>query len=187
VVGNPLARMALYRTLAGLWAHGSGQVARPKGERLIFVTERPYLPPGTLREVLVRLWDQESVSDERILAALQAVGARSVVDCIGGLDVEHSCGEQLSLGEQQLVALARGLLAAPRFALLDRPSSALTEPERNHMLAVLAVHSISVLVFEEGVDAGSGSSPTAVLTLHDDATWTYGPPHDPHALAEAGG
>lgn len=187
VVGNSLARTALYRTLAGLWAHGSGQVARPKGERAIFVTERPYLPPGTLREVLVRLWDQESVSDERILAALEAVGARAVVDCVGGLDVEHVCAEQISLGEQQLVALARVLLAAPRFALLDRPSSALTESERNHMLAVLALHSISVLVFEESLDAGSGSSPTAVLALHDDATWTYGPPHDPHALAEAGG
>lgn len=187
VVGNPLARVALYRTLAGLWAHGSGQVARPKGERVIFVTERPYLPPGTLREVLVRLWDQDSVPDERILGALEAVGARSVVDCIGGLDVEHSCGEQLSLGEQQLVALARVLLAGPRFALLDRPSSALTEPERNHMLAVLAVHSISAVVFEETIEAGSGSSPSAVLTLHDDASWTYGPPHDPHALAEAGG
>jgi putative ATP-binding cassette transporter len=187
VVGNSLARTALYRTLAGLWPHGSGQVARPKGERTIFVTERPYLPPGTLREVLVRLWDQDLVSDQRILNALEAVGARSVLDCIGGLDVEHSCGEQLSLGEQQLVALARVLLAAPRFALLDRPSSALTESERNHMLAVLAVHSISVVVFENTIESGAGSSPSAVLTLHDDATWTYGPPHDPHALAEAGG
>ncbi len=185
VIGNPLARMALYRTLAGLWSPASGRVARPKGELVIFVTERPYLPPGTLREVLVRLWDQDKVSDQRILAALEAVGAGDVVERIGGLDVEHSCADQLSLGEQQLVALARVLIAAPRFALLDRPSSALTGPERTHMLAVLGLHSISALVFEESGESEIGAAPNAVLTLHDDATWAYAP--KPVAAAQAKG
>lgn len=187
VVGDSLARLALYRGLAGLWSPGTGRIARPKGERVIFVTERPYLPPGTLREVLVRLWDQEKVSDQRILAALEAVGAGAVVGKIGGLDVEHSCADQLSLSEQQLVALARVLIAAPRFALLDRPSSALTEPERTHMLAVLALHSISAVVFEESVEAEMGAAPSAVLTLYDDASWTWSPPQTPAAQVGTSG
>jgi len=38
----------------------------------------------------------------------------------GGLDVEKDWDNILSLGEQQFLAFARLLLAAPRFVLLDR-------------------------------------------------------------------
>src|SRR5580698_2570881 len=42
----------LFRALAGLWPWGAGQVARPRGEELLYMPRTPYLPPGTLREVL---------------------------------------------------------------------------------------------------------------------------------------
>jgi putative ATP-binding cassette transporter len=48
------ARMALFRATAGLWELSEGHIVRPRLEQILFLTERPYLPPGTLRELFVR-------------------------------------------------------------------------------------------------------------------------------------
>ena len=42
----------LFRALAGLWPWGAGRVTHPKGEELLYMPRTPYLPPGSLREVL---------------------------------------------------------------------------------------------------------------------------------------
>src|SRR5450631_4676455 len=42
----------LFRALAGLWPWGAGRVGHPRGEELHFMPRTPYLPPGTLREIL---------------------------------------------------------------------------------------------------------------------------------------
>ena len=42
----------LFRALAGLWPWGAGKITRPTGEPLLYLPRTPYLPPGTLREVL---------------------------------------------------------------------------------------------------------------------------------------
>ena len=51
---------------------------------------------------------------------LHELGLEQVIDQAGGLDKEQNWERVLSLGEQQLLALADVLLAAPRFVLLDR-------------------------------------------------------------------
>src|SRR5205085_3786101 len=50
---NDEAKAALFRATAGTWTSGSGRLLRPGDRRVLFLAERPYLPPGTLREVLV--------------------------------------------------------------------------------------------------------------------------------------
>src|SRR6266404_634728 len=42
----------LFRALAGLWPWGAGRITRPGGEEILCMPRTPYLPPGTLREVL---------------------------------------------------------------------------------------------------------------------------------------
>src|SRR5580698_4109883 len=42
----------LFRAIAGLWPWGSGTVAYPADEEILYIPRTPYLPPGTLREVL---------------------------------------------------------------------------------------------------------------------------------------
>src|SRR5207253_2462138 len=51
---NDTAKVALFRATAGVWEHGSGRIVRPALDAILFLPERPYLPPGTLRDVLVR-------------------------------------------------------------------------------------------------------------------------------------
>ena len=50
---NETGKLTLFRATAGLWPSGKGRIIRPAATDIYFLAERPYLPPGTLREVLV--------------------------------------------------------------------------------------------------------------------------------------
>src|SRR5215510_10870767 len=119
VTGPEEAEVALFRATAGLWSSGRGGIAHPPVDRIMFLPERPYLPPGTLREVLIRTGRESEVSGEKIDAVLRALDLEPVTKRVEGLDLEHDWDEVLSLGEQQLLAVARVLLAAPAFAVLQ--------------------------------------------------------------------
>jgi vitamin B12/bleomycin/antimicrobial peptide transport system ATP-binding/permease protein len=170
VIGNAAARFALFRASAGLWPGASGTLLRPPGEKVLFVTERPYLPPGTLREILLRNFVQDTLGEDEMTAALRELGVDGVLERTGGFDTEQNWSEFFALGEQQLVAVARLLLAAPLFAFLDRPSSAFDEEQRQLVLRVLENRKITALVFE---DCEPCDPCDAVLDLKDDATWEW--------------
>ena len=60
---NETGKVALFRATAGLWTSGKGRIIRPAVTDIYFLAERPYLPPGTLREVLVRTKLEHSIAD----------------------------------------------------------------------------------------------------------------------------
>ncbi|MCX7635701.1 MAG: ABC transporter ATP-binding protein/permease, partial [Syntrophales bacterium] len=45
-------KSTLLRAMAGLWPYGEGSITLPAGKRVQFMSQRPYLPLGTLREAL---------------------------------------------------------------------------------------------------------------------------------------
>ena len=57
------AGAALFRATADLWDKGEGRILRPSHDDILFLPERPYLPPGTLREVLLRTGQEDRVPD----------------------------------------------------------------------------------------------------------------------------
>ena len=185
IVGpNDTAKVALFRATAGIWRAGKGRIIRPRLRKLLFLPERPYLPPGTLRELLLRTGEEEKISDEPILATLYALDIDRVVTRAGGLDVEKDWDDILSLGEQQLLAFARLLLAAPQFAFLDRPGTALNQGQVDRILNMLSAHSITYLTL------GNGDDPLeqydAVLELANDGGWTWKPiQHEPGVAGSA--
>ena len=165
------AKLALLRATAGLWNNGEGRIIRPGLDHILFLPERPYLPPGTLREVLVRTGQEHAISDVRILDTLRALNLEPVLMRSGGLYAEQDWDDILSLGEQQLLAFTHMLLAAPRFAFLDRASTALSPEQVEHILTMLCEHAITYINIGEVDDRLDYYD--AVLELTGDGGWKW--------------
>src|SRR2546427_735751 len=97
IVGpNEAAKVALFRATAGIWSNGRGRIVRPGLDAILFLPERPYLPPGTIRDVLVSTERGDS-GDAEIARVLHALGLETVLERAGGLDVERDWDDVLSL------------------------------------------------------------------------------------------
>ena len=173
VRGSEQAQIALFRATAGLWEAGVGRIVRPPEGRIMFLPERPYLPPGTLREALLRTGQESQVEDAEIHAVLRALELEPVLTRVGGLDAECDWDDLLSLSEQQLLAVARVRLAAPAVAALQSLRTTLATEQVGRSLALLSEASVTCLVF--GRADGSAESYDAVLELQTSGAWSYQP------------
>jgi putative ATP-binding cassette transporter len=125
----------LFRTLAGLWPWGAGRITRPRGEEMLYMPRRPYLPPGTLREVLA----YPAAVQTYETSAYQAALARLKLDrLVPMLDEVARWDQDLSEDEQQMVAFARVLLHAPPWVLIDEVLDALEGDARAAVLEIIA-------------------------------------------------
>jgi putative ATP-binding cassette transporter len=154
---------------------------RPPPDEILFLTERPYLPPGTLRQALLRTGREETLGDAQILEVLRALGVEAVLERAGGLDAERDWDELLSLGEQQALSFARLALAVPRYALLDRPGTVLDADAVARALDLLAARSITFVTF--AADPALAARHDARLELAADGTWTWEPIRSERASA----
>jgi putative ATP-binding cassette transporter len=117
----------LFRALAGLWPWGAGRVARPRGEELLYMPRTPYLPPGTLREVLAYPSATETFDAAAYAKALVRLKLDRLVPL---LDVSRRWDHELSEDEQQTLAFARIVLHAPPWILIDEVLDSLEDDAR---------------------------------------------------------
>jgi putative ATP-binding cassette transporter len=172
VVGpNEAARTALFRATAGTWPASVGKVIRPPLDEIFFLPQRPYLPPGTLRELLVPSGCEQVITDDQITTTLHEAGLGSIQVRAGGLDNEHDWSATLSLGEQQLLALTRLIFARPAFAVLDRVTASLRPAQVREVLRRLEENSVTYVAFAE--DAESSELYDAVLEIDGDGGWSW--------------
>jgi len=168
---NQAARVVLFRATAGLSTAGAGRIIRPGADGLLFLAQRPYLPPGTLRQILVRPSHEGDISDDRIVELLRELHLEPVLARAGGLDREQDWETLLSLREQQLLAFIHILLAAPRFAFLDRASTALHPDQVQQILHMLSEHAITYI--NNGQSDDTLDLYDAVLEIEADGSWTW--------------
>ncbi|HEX7668472.1 MAG TPA: ATP-binding cassette domain-containing protein, partial [Polyangiaceae bacterium] len=89
-----------------------------------------YMILGTLRSQLLYPSQDRKTSAQELREVLGVVNLPNLIDQCGGLDAAFDFGKVLSVGEQQRLAIARVLLARPRYVMLDEATSALdTENE----------------------------------------------------------
>ena len=166
---NEAARVSLFKATAGLWHGGKGKITRPPLDEVVFLPQRPDLPPVTLRELL--LGPGRAVPDDQILAALRAAGLGHIAERAGGLDAERDWESFVPLADQQLLALTRAILAGPRFAFLDRVETTLRPGQVRQALDALSANSITPIHFAEAVE--SEAQYDAVLEIDSDGTWAW--------------
>lgn len=114
-------KTTLLRAIAGLWPYVIGKVLRPT-EQVLFLSQKPYLPLGTLRTALYYPSSAES-GDE----ATEILRECQLPHLIARLDQEADWSSILSLGEQQRLAIGRALLSRAELIFLDEASSAMDE------------------------------------------------------------
>jgi putative ATP-binding cassette transporter len=118
ILGAPgTGKTQLFRALAGLWPWGAGRITRPKGEQIFYLPRgTPYLPRGTLREVLAYPSKAESFGETAFARVLYRLGLERLAPL---LDATHRWDRELNQDEQLCLAVARILLQNPPWVLID--------------------------------------------------------------------
>ena len=166
---DPSAGNALFMATAGVWTAGEGRILRPRD--ILFLAQQPYLPPGSLRQVLTHPGREGELADERIVSGLHELNLDHLLNRAGGLDVEQNWETLISLREQQLLAFLRVLLAAPQFVFADRAWATLTSNERRQLLSMLSKASIGYICNCEA--DGCRDLYDTVLDCKEGGGWTW--------------
>lgn len=124
-------KSSVFRYVAGIWDHGSGEVCVPRGT--MSVPQKPFLACMSLRRLIAYPSDLQDVN-----ADFEGILRRVRLEkFIPELDEIKDWGKILSGGEAQRLAFARVYFARPAFLLLDEATSALDSALAKELLANL--------------------------------------------------
>ncbi|KAJ6024382.1 ABC transporter integral membrane type 1 [Penicillium herquei] len=101
--------------------------------RLNVVTQDPFIVPGSVR---FNIDPFEMVSDDAIITVLSRVGLYEKIEEGGGLDMEMN-SESWSMGQRQLLCLARAMLRGGKLLILDEATSSVDHQTEELMQEIL--------------------------------------------------
>lgn len=130
ILGKPGAgKTHLMMVLAGLNNAGSGGLQRPGMDKVMFLTQKPYLPASTLRMAIGYPCTDLCAHDEELrrvlhMVKLDGLEKRQVQLPDGswkevGFDTEQNWQEILSVSEQQRLSLSRIFFKSPEYPVVD--------------------------------------------------------------------
>jgi ABC-type uncharacterized transport system fused permease/ATPase subunit len=131
---NGSGKSSLFRVLGGLWPLVSGHIVKPGigsdlNKEIFYVPQRPYTAFGTLRDQLIYpltgVQETEPLTRTGMVELLKNVDLEYLLDRYPP-EKEINWGDELSLGEQQRLGMARLFYHKPKFAILDECTSAVT-------------------------------------------------------------
>jgi ATP-binding cassette subfamily B protein len=94
-------------------------------KRMAIVLQDPFLFSGTVRDNIK--YGNIDATDDKVIEVARAVGAHEFIEKLpDGYDTEvRERGSRLSMGQRQLISLARALIADPRILIMDEATSSI--------------------------------------------------------------
>jgi putative ATP-binding cassette transporter len=152
IVGEPgTGKTLLFRALAGLWPWGAGSVTHPKGQEWLYMPRTPYLPPGTLKEVLTYPLEAAKFSDENCQTALSHLGLDRLK---GDLNQTKRWERELNEDEQQCLGFARVALHRPPWLLIDEVLDSMPEEDLKKVIELFSQELKSTAIIHIGRSEG---------------------------------
>lgn len=153
------------RAVAGLWPWGCGRISVPLAETMMFMSQRPYIPPGTLREVLAYPSRPSRFEDSDFAAMLDKL---ELTQFSSLLDRSARWDRELTGDEQQILAFARVMLHRPRWLLIDEALDSLDEESRNRVLDIFSKELADTAILNIGrADPHEGFFTRVLHLFHD--------------------
>ena len=183
--GDGAALSALFRAIAGVWPKTQGMIHRPPLDQCLFISERPYLPPCSLRDLFLRPYPEPTEEDKEqripilgaiessdtvMLDILRSVGLEDIQARIEDFGEIQDWQSSFSLQEQQLLVIARALISNPKFILLDRPDSSLESQIMQRVLKLLEEKGATVILFEQSA-LKTRTQKFQVLLISEKGAW----------------
>lgn len=140
-------KSTLLRALAGLWPYAAGTVSYPDSGPVLFLSQKPYLPIGSLRDALLYPNPHAQCVTTELHNLLAMVHLGHLIE---RLDDVEPWSHILSLGEQQRIAFIRAFLIRPRLLFLDEATSALDVAAENRLYSTLISHFPEMIVVSVG-------------------------------------
>jgi vitamin B12/bleomycin/antimicrobial peptide transport system ATP-binding/permease protein len=148
VHGNSsIGKSTLVRVIGGLVVPARGRVVMHEAAKILIITQKTYVPLGTLREVLhyphvgrvLRHGNFRGIlKDGKWTQPIEdALGVVGLPGLVSRLDEPARWDQLLSAGERQRLAIARALLHEPEIVILDDAVSALEEPVQVSLLGAV--------------------------------------------------
>ncbi|KAM9956506.1 hypothetical protein ACTFIR_003224 [Dictyostelium discoideum] len=129
-------KSSLIRIINGLWPFFKGSIDRPENEDMFFLPQQPYLIFGTLEEQILYPFSkkQKRIPKSIMRELFQRFDIDYLIDRERFIkksaqvnDLTHNWLNQLSPGEQQLIAIIRLIYHKPKFALMDESTSSIPQ------------------------------------------------------------
>ena len=136
IVGDAAEDKALlFRALGGLWPWGSGRIAHPPRQSMMYLPAVPYGFPGTLRDAIAYPEAASDFDDARVAEALADVGLHHLRPL---LDTKERWDRRLDEDEKQCLAFARVILHGPLWVVLYGALEALDPASRRRIEAIFS-------------------------------------------------
>ena len=155
----------LFRALAGLWPWGAGRIRRPSGAAIFFMPHRPYLPPGTLREVMAYPQNVENFESHAFTDALERMGLSRLTPT---LDRVSRWDRELNGDQQQSLMLARLLIHRPRWVVLNEVLDGIDGETRARALEIFSKDLNDAAIVHIGRSSAADASFTHVVRVVKD-------------------
>ena len=170
ICGNGgLVKAGIVNAITGLELSGSGKMECPMPSEIMYLSTNPQLPDSSLHEILSADLSNPP-SNVRMVKTLQLVKLTDLAARCGSMEKVQNWKSFISNGEQQRLALARLLLANPRYAIIDDATSVLGEHGEQRLYAVL--RSLDCTIITVSNNPLVAEFHDQVLEVNFDGSWT---------------